>query len=532
MSPFRRAGAEFAPRITALWAVLFALIVAVSLYYCDGRLIYTLDDPYISLKLANTILHGTYGVNVGEASNVSSSILWPWMLAITQALGLGAIGPLVLNAAAGAATVYVAARFLVRIGVVEANDRSSVASLLGLFVILVTSTLALPMIGMEHTWHVLTAIVVLDGLVAAASGQSLSPWCTVALVAMPLLRFEGTAFAAAAIVGFWYLGERRTAVVAAIAIGGLGALYTGYMLSLHLPVVPASVLLKSNATRAVFQGNGTHFGAAIFGQLAAAIHVDRARVLMVALAGLVAVCISQRKQPRRLAVYLPLVAAVGAHLIAGSYGWFGRYEVYVVALAAFGLLYALGSLPERLVWRAPHRGSVLAALILGAWFVAPYFETTFETPLAARNIYEQQYQMHRFVHDFYPVPVAVNDLGYVSFGNEDYVLDLYGLGSEEVRQMRMAHAYGPAQMAELVDKHHVALIMLYEAWFHGGTPSTWRKVAVLHSVHNIVASLDSVTFFVPPSTDARDVIAALKRFNDTLPDGTQIFLPAEDSITP
>ena len=47
----------------------------------DGMFVYTLDDPYIHLSLAENIINGHYGVNANEYSAPSSSILWPFIIA-------------------------------------------------------------------------------------------------------------------------------------------------------------------------------------------------------------------------------------------------------------------------------------------------------------------------------------------------------------------------------------------------------------------------------------------------------------------
>lgn len=46
-----------------------------------------------------------------------------------------------------------------------------------------------------------------------------------------------------------------------------------------------------------------------------------------------------------------------------------------------------------------------------------YVRATVTNPIASRNIYEQQYQMHRFVVDYYRDAVAVNDLGFVALAS-------------------------------------------------------------------------------------------------------------------
>ena len=96
----------------SLWLVLFTIEVIGSLLLCDYHLILTLDDPYIHLAVADQILAGGYGVNNGDLSSPSSSIIWPYLMAITEALHLGAYGPMLVSAAAAAATIFAVLRLL------------------------------------------------------------------------------------------------------------------------------------------------------------------------------------------------------------------------------------------------------------------------------------------------------------------------------------------------------------------------------------------------------------------------------------
>ncbi len=64
--------------LTALYTLC---LLAISLWRNDGTFVYALDDPYIHLDLAKQIATtGVYGVNPGEISSPSSSILWPFLL--------------------------------------------------------------------------------------------------------------------------------------------------------------------------------------------------------------------------------------------------------------------------------------------------------------------------------------------------------------------------------------------------------------------------------------------------------------------
>src|SRR5262245_54827593 len=78
----------------------------------QGGFTYTLDDPYIHLALAENIARGHYGVNLGELSAPSSSVLWPFLLAPFARASWGDLAPLLLNLAAGALTVELVQRFL------------------------------------------------------------------------------------------------------------------------------------------------------------------------------------------------------------------------------------------------------------------------------------------------------------------------------------------------------------------------------------------------------------------------------------
>jgi hypothetical protein len=210
-----------------------------------------------------------------------------------------------------------------------------------------------------------------------------------------------------------------------------------------------------------------------------------------------------------------VLAAIGGHVAFGQYDWFHRYEVYISALAAVTLLWLMAELKPRLDPRVS-TGLKMPLLLLLAFASWPYVSASWVTPAASRNIYEQQYQMGRFAREFYRRPLAVNDLGLAAYGNPNYVLDLWGLGSEQVRKAKLAGHYGPAVMADLAAEHGVGLAMIYDRWFPRGVPADWTKVAVLHSPFVTVAVGD-VAFYRTPAADPAEVNRALAAFAPTLP---------------
>jgi hypothetical protein len=496
-----------------LWLALFLLEVTASVLLCGGRLVFTLDDPYIHLAVADQILSGGYGVNASEFSSPSSSILWPYLLALSEALRLGGLGPLLINASATAATLIVILRLFATVGMFDRADDRPIAYAAAGLTIFVTSAIALPMTGMEHSLHVWATVVTFSGLVAAAQGRTLKPSHFVALVLLPLIRFEGLALAGAAVVAFALLGRLRFAAAAAALIGLALSAYAVLMTARGLPLLPSSVLLKSRIAENAYEHRS--LVGSIAQNLQGSLNNPYGQRLVLLGFAIASGAWWLRADRRAQIVCACVLAAIGAHLVMGQYGWFYRYEVYVIALAVLALVWIAASVRPQLSARGWLVGkSVLLLLMIFAG--SPYLSAALITPFAARGVYEQQYQMGRFARDFYPHPVAVNDLGLVAYTNPNFVLDLWGLGSEDVRKARLVGQYGPSEMAALVDQHHVGLVMVYDSWFPQGLPASWTKIAVLHTSPVTAASGD-VAFYRTPAGDQDEIMHALRSFEPTLP---------------
>ena len=68
--------------------------ISAMLNWNEGLFTYTLDDPYIHLRLAENISQGHYGINPSEYSAPSSSILWPFLLVPFSSFFVLSIRPL------------------------------------------------------------------------------------------------------------------------------------------------------------------------------------------------------------------------------------------------------------------------------------------------------------------------------------------------------------------------------------------------------------------------------------------------------
>ncbi len=143
-----------------------------------------------------------------------------------------------------------------------------------------------------------------------------------------------------------------------------------------------------------------------------------------------------------------------------------------------------------------------------------YLYALLMTPLGCNNIYEQQYQMHRFLTEFWKAPIAANDIGYISFRNPNhYILDIWGLGSYTALSHRDNENVG--WMDTLAKEHNINMAIIYP---RKTLPENWKRIAVLSLGHRrTTVSGPRVGFYsTNPETEpsARD---ALQAFASTLP---------------
>jgi hypothetical protein len=528
-----RPGRFLLPLLAACFLLVLAALLAGLLALTDGRLVYTLDDSYIQMSLAWHLAQGHYGINAAEASAPASSILYPFLLAPFAWAGLLDWGPLVLNAAAGAATMAVLGWAVCRWGMVVDRRGAWRAALLLMVLAVAINLPGLVFSGLEHSLHVLATLLVLLGLLEVVEEERAPWWLAFAIVLAPMLRFEGYALALLAVAALLFLGQRRAALDALLVLLLLTGAFELLMARLGLPPLPSSVLVKSDAARL-----GVEEGSIAYGLIFSAAHFflllkTREGFLFLLLMVAVAARIFRQSEAHRRrgeeALVLVLIGLLAAQLLFGEFTHlrpdgttsFARYEIYALAGALAGLA---------LLWRLP-AGRLLPWLKPGQLFYAaaallllglPYVRTTVAVPFAARGIAEQQAEMRRFVVDYWKGDVAVNDLGLMSYRNPYYVLDLWGLGSEAARKVRLQAegTDGLDWMGRLAREKGIGLAVVYDSWFPGlgrHPPEGWRRLAVLRMAHSPVTNGDSaVAFYGTDPARYAAILAALNAFQPTL----------------
>lgn len=515
-------------RLTASWrfavgaplAVLLGVLavqIALILARNGGVFTYTLDDPYIHLALAEGLQQGTYGLNPGEFSAPSSSVLWPFLLVPWVGFAFGAWMPLVYNLAAAVATVWVVARVLEAALHADATpDRYLAVALLATVFVLVTHTGGLVLNGLEHSLQVLLAVLTVWGLAREQEG-ALPRWLPAVLVLGPLVRYEMLALTAPALVYLLVRGHRREAVLAGGVLAVVLAAFSAFLLANGTGPLPNSVMVKSVVAE---QG-----GSGALSNLATNLKHEQAFGILGALLLALGAALSSRLRlpDRMLAGWA--VAVAGLHLLAGRFGWVGRYEVYAWAAVLLMLLVVYRSALRTFVAREPLWKTVLLALSLLALVTPRYLLYWARAPHIAHNVFSEHYQMHRFVTDFWQRPVAANDIGWLAFRNEQYVLDLEGLASTKALANRGGDGSWVAPEAA---RHDVRLAIVHERW-QGSFPPDWVPVGALVLEGTRVMITDPVmAFYARDAATVQEVRPLLERFRMTLPPGVRFAFDDEE----
>ena len=496
----------YAAALVAVTIIFAAMLIAV-LIWTGGVFVYSLDDPYIHLAMADQIRHGRYGVNPGEPASASSSIAYPYLVALGLLTGTGALTPLILNYLAAVAAIVLVLAIVRDTGLLVARPAWWLIAAIAIAWAMVTNMLGIAFMGMEHSLQAALALLAFLGLARFLRSDHLPPWLPVVLGLQVAIRFEGAAVVAASMLVLVLRGRWRIAML----VGGIAAtvlgLFTLHLRSLGLPPLPSSVLVKARTywTEGAVAAQGSDGSMRrLFENV-----TEPSGVLLLVLAMLLLWLGFHRhgeklwppwiwSAERLIALFVTL--CICAHLVVGAVDWPHRYENYLVVLGMAAMIMLAAPI---LATAATRRRVGIVMLMPGLLLLAAAFNTSIVpslfTPLTAREMHLQQNQMRRFAHDFVRGPVAVNDLGLAVWRNPHYVLDLWGLASDEARIARLAG--GESEwMARLARRRDVSLAMIYDRWF-GRVPASWHRIGYLAAcAPTINAGGNRVAFY---ATDAR-----------------------------
>ena len=513
-------------------AFLFLLteffIVVYSSGFTGGKFIYLLDDSYIHMSIARNLAeNGIWGIMGSGFASCSSSPLWTLVLsALYFVFGYGDLVPFVLNIIFAVLLLFISDLFLIKY---KQGAGARVITLTG--VVFFSPLTSVVFTGLEHTAFI-ALFIFLFYLVSRMMMENRinNKQFTVLLVSLLLLislRYEGMFFVLPLSVYFLLRKEffRLIAVVSAgilpLAVLGLISVSNGWYF------LPSSVMIKSGNIDKSFTDIILSF-LSLKGleQIINYYHIFL--ILSILLVLLVASYFHKNlKQhfPAPLALMLAVVIFLQAKL--ARLGYISRYEAYIVTagilLISIMLFRKIDVLSESISMK-PNVLKILriiTVLLLIAVFIPISVRAVKYTPIAIKNIYEQQYQTAQFVSRFYKgKTIAVNDIGAVSLYGGAKTVDLWGLADLRYADALKNNSYTKEFLEKTCREDSVKLIAVYESWFikeRGGIPDSWIPAERWKIPRNIVCGDSIVTFFAQDSIQLKEMKENLSSFHSELP---------------
>jgi hypothetical protein len=502
--------------------VLLGLLGAI-LILNGGHFVYTLDDPYIHLAFSEQLIGGHFGLVPQERASPSSSVLYPLLLMPLSGTPLHEFQPLFWNLLAVFAALFLWLHLLRHL-VLDIGAGAILPGVLALLAMVLLNHVGLVFSGMEAGLQITLSLATAIGLIELAARDRLRWWLVAGIIAGPLIRYENLALSLPAILLLAGFGRGRMAIACGLLIGGLLGAYALYCRSIGLPPLPGSLLVKLGVDTSLgLFGFLLHevkrlFLIVVYGRS------DLPVLLLIGLLGLNFVFTrpTPRRGRERALIGFGLVVLL-AQFAYGGHASLGRYDVYAWSSGLAVALYINRDAFARLAAAfGPRRAALAAAAVLVCVFPFTAF-MSLATPLAANNIYLQQFQMRRFLVDFAALPALVNDAGLTAYRNPNGILDIIGLGSEEVRQLRGAGNFDAAAVQRLVERRGIELAMVYRDWLGSELPPSWIALGRLHLHRPLISAAGAdVTIYATRPGAVDRLRAALQRFAATLPAGATL----------
>jgi hypothetical protein len=509
----------------AVYLAASGVLLAMILGRTHGSQLYPLDDTYIHAAVAkNLALHGVYGITRYHSSFPCSSILWPFLLALTfLVIGVHVWVPFALNLVCSLLVLWFVHRLLCRS---EIYLTPALEALCLLFLVCSVPLIGMTFLGMEHIFQLLAFLFLLGSYEAAtrpvpsrASGILLA--LSSALVTGA--RYEGL-FAVLLICcllvinGRWklFLAVASAAMFPVLAFGVFGLTHGSTFL-------PSPLLIKTASVSKFSPLTCLHN---LFGRHAL---ISGVTLVFLLCCGLL-IYLWQRFRDKHALLKHWLIILVGVFLLHAQFAQFGgffRYEAYLIGAGIVVLFAGIAVLMDPNLDPTLRREAQLTAkallffMVLGLGARAAIVFRVI--PGQTYQVYEQQYQMAKFLGQHYSGQgVALNDIGAPNYFADIQCLDLWGLGSADVERLRVRGAFDREAIDRLTATSHVQIAVIYRSWFPGEIPAGWVPVEdwkITDIKGHSVLGGDTVTFYAVDPSAAPGLARNLLEFDPQLPAG-------------
>jgi len=529
----------------AIFLGVAGIVLESNFRQTDGHLIYAVDDAYIHMAMAKNLAgHGVYGVTADEFSSSSSSPLWTILLACAfKIFGVHDAIPFIVNLVLACLILIVAYRFLLQSGLKSWAIFSSL-----LAVMFLTPMWAVVFSGMEHALHILLVVVFIQYLKPIIQAEDphipgAQYWKGILLTAaLVLARYESYALVGLAVV---FLAVRRRRLLAgALVLSAVVPLvmYQAISVAHGWFWLPNSIFIRAggNFVPGMTSSTPTNPLPSIVHSLEYVLQIfwknitdgpHLACLVLSAILVLAMLLMRGRSFWKSACSLLSLYILMAvAHLVFGRIGYFFRYEAYLVASGSILLassLFELRTVSNRAEATRAQRNlsafMIVLCILLPAFPLGARSRNAFSTtPIASRNIYEQQYQMGTFLRQNYPgAAVAVNDIGAVSYLGNIHLVDLVGLGSIDILRLQRGGIYTTESIGKICEGHGVSVALLYDSWFERGNmhgvPSSWIRAGQWKILDNVICGDDIVSIYAVQPSKLGELVQNLRRFSSALP---------------
>ncbi|SFW90859.1 hypothetical protein [Chitinophaga sancti] len=499
------------------------------LLYTKGIFSYSLDDPFIHMAIAkNIVLHNTWGVTKYEFASASSSILYPLVLAIFfKFFGVNIIAPFIINIIAAIILIILIQKRYHKLGI------PPIFQLLGLTGIIFLTPLAyIISTGMEHTLQILFCYLIIF---------SFADWITHEIkngnkkwkIPLPLyiygmlvtsIRYEGIFIIITVCLILFFLGK----IIPVIIYGFISVcpvLIYGFYSKLHGGFfLPNSVILKSDNLSLSANSLVTFF-TRIPEKLYyphAMMHdllIQKTLIILPLLYFLFKNKIPDKTNIRYCIILITAITVT--HLLFAKIDFSYRYESYLIVMCLV-LVFCIIPYISFDFENFKINSSSIISIGLSVYLVIPFLERGFDSsstivPISKRY-FNQNYSMAQFIHKYYDgVPIAVYDLGEVSyFNNNSYILDIGGLGNNEVAKSYHGGYYNYNFINNIVKEKDIKIAAVFDISIPSQIQSKWKKVATWHSLDFEIPHYD-LQFYAVDSTYTANLLANLKNYEKVVP---------------
>ncbi len=499
--------------------IIISLYVFAILLSNNGNFVYTLDDPYIHLALAENIWQGHYGLNSTDFSSPSSSIIWPLLLA---PMSFSSWSPLIINGFLAIGSVLIFCRILLLLENTYQRPTHFIANAFYIITFIIFSNvIGTTLTGMEHVLALFVTLLITQGLIQHIFTNILPKWFVYAVILAPLVRYELLAISGSAILYCIFLRQWKIAAAAILGVTLLLSSFSYFLISLGLEPLPSSILVKSNTTH----DNG--FIQVLLENTRDNLSSPQGQILIAI--SIISISMTIRHANKKIFAFIAAsIVGIIAHIIGGKFGWFNRYEMHIWIYAWIMLLvsgYVFYGANTKLK-PTIKMGIFIILGLLSIWANKRYINGLTQQVSASKGIYLQQFQMARFLKENNIGNIGANDIGLIAYQNDNYVLDFWGLAYHEAYKQRKQSSSTVSWMAQLATSNDVGMVMIYPKWFNA-VPAEWVLLAklTLHIKPVTVGGVD--VSFISTQKNIEHTLSLcdkLALFGETIPPGAKLTL--------